>query len=175
MKKRNKVKVKQIVKKSKRFRFWTLILCILIPLFVGFIGSFFTSSSVSDWYLTLNKPSLNPPSWVFGPVWSILFILMGIALYLVYVSNDKHKSKTRNIALGFFTIQLILNIIWSFLFFAMKNPLYAFIEIILLWLAIVLTMVYSYRVDRKTFWFLIPYLLWVSFASYLNYSILFLN
>lgn len=149
-----------------------LIISILIPLLVGLFGSFFTMSSVNDWYTTLFKPSFNPPSWIFGPVWTILFILIGISFYLVWKENFGNKSK---VAVGIYSIQLFLNLVWSLLFFGLKNLFLALIEIIILWFVIVANIIVFYRIKRETSLFLVPYLLWVSFATFLNYSIFTLN
>lgn len=150
-----------------------LTITILLSLSAGFIGSFFTASSVENWYKTLEKPALNPPAWVFGPVWTILFILMGIAAYLVW--REGLKQKRVKIALGIFLGQLVLNTLWSIFFFGLQDPGAALIEIVVLWLAIALTMVMFYRVTKLAAWLLLPYLLWVSFASYLNFMIWVLN
>lgn len=147
---------------------YKLIISILICEFAGIIGSIFTSRSVTEWYPTLVKPSINPPSWIFAPVWTILFLLMGISLYLVW--NKKNK-----IALIFFSIQLGLNILWSIIFFGLKSPLFAFIEIILLWVSILITIIKFYKISKNAAYLLIPYLLWVTFAAILNFLIFKLN
>jgi len=149
-----------------------LILAVLICQAAGWVGSIFTAATVSNWYLTLNKPSFNPPGWVFGPVWTTLFLLMGIALYLIW---GKKNFKADSYAILFFTIQYLLNIFWSFLFFYLQNPLAAFIEIIILWIFILLTIIYFYKISKPAGWLLIPYLLWVSFAAFLNYNLVILN
>ena len=134
----------------------------------GLIGSVFTASSISSWYQYLAKPELNPPSWVFGPVWTTLYLLMGIAAYLVW--------RVRALkAHAVFFVQLALNALWSVLFFGLRSPGLALIEIALLWLAILVTIVSFNRVSRTAAFLLVPYLLWVSFATYLNYSIWILN
>ena len=138
-------------------------------LIVGFVAGIWTSSSISSWYSTLNKPSFNPPNWLFGPVWTVLYILMGIALYLVW---NNHGSK---IAVMFFVIQLVLNFLWSFLFFSLKNSLIAFIEILVLLMMIVTTTIEFYPISAAAAYLMIPYILWVSFASVLNFSIYWLN
>jgi len=148
-----------------------LIISILIPFLASIIGGFFTANSISTWYSTLNKPFFNPPSWIFGPVWTLLYLFMGIALFLVWTS----KSKNKKYAYVFFGIQIFLNALWSILFFGLQNPLFAFIEIILLWIFILLTIIYFYRIHKKTIYLLIPYILWVSFAAVLNYFIMILN
>jgi tryptophan-rich sensory protein len=149
-----------------------LVLCVVICLCAGAIGSFFTASSISTWYAGLNKPSFNPPSWIFGPVWTILYILMGVSLFLVVKRGFSKKNK---LALKFFGVQLVLNTLWSILFFGLRNPLLAFVDIILLWIFILLTILKFYRISKWSSYLLMPYILWVSFASVLNYAIWMLN
>ena len=150
-----------------------LVVSILICQGVGVMGAFFTSPAISSWYVTLQKPSFNPPNWIFAPVWILLFLLMGISLYLVWEKGlESKKVKT---AIFIFAVQLILNTLWSILFFGLQSPLYAFIEIIILWLAILLTIISFYKISRTAAYLLLPYILWVSFASVLNFSILLLN
>ena len=146
-----------------------LVISIGVCLLVGFIAGMLTATSIDTWYSTLTKPSFNPPNWVFGPAWTILYIMMGIALYLVWNASNNR------IAVTFFVIQLALNFLWSFLFFALENPLIAFIEILLLLGMIILTAVQFYPVSRTAAFLLIPYILWVIFASLLNFSIYWLN
>ncbi len=144
----------------------------------GVIGSVFTFSAIPGWYGTLAKPGLTPPGWVFGPVWITLFALMGIAAFLVWSSHAKaseDKKKGITVALLLFGIQLALNTLWSIIFFGLHSPGAALVEIILLWLAILATIVAFARVVKPAAWLLVPYLLWVSFAAYLNYSIWRLN
>lgn len=152
-------------------KIWKLIISILIPFLVSAIGGLFTASSVSTWYVTLIKPSFNPPSWVFGPVWTILYLLMGIALYLIWVAKSKNK-KTSFIAFG---TQMFLNALWSVLFFGFHKPLFAFIEIVILWIAILTTIIYFYKINKNAAYLLTPYILWVSFAAVLNLAIFILN
>ncbi len=142
------------------------ILSISLCLGAGIMGSFFTVSAIPDWYATLNKPFFSPPNWIFGPVWTILYILMGYSLYLVWV---KHKVPT------VFWVQLILNAAWSIIFFGIKNPVLALVDITALWIAIVLTIKTFYKINKVAGNLLIPYLLWVSFAAFLNYNIWILN
>ena len=146
-----------------------LILSIMLCNLAGAIGSVFTSPSIPTWYSTLIKPSFNPPSWLFAPVWISLYTIMGISLYLVLQKKNNRR------ALSFFSAQLILNALWSILFFGLQNPLLAFIEILILWLFIALTILEFRRLDRKAAHLLIPYLLWVTFAAILNLSIWRLN
>jgi translocator protein len=154
---------------SKLIKF---ILSVALPLTIGAVAGFFTSESVRGWFQTINKPSFNPPSWVFAPVWTTLYILMGIAFYLIWI---KPKSEKRDRAIIFYLLQLILNGAWSFIFFYAQQPGWAFAEIVVLWLMIIITMALFYQVSKPSVYFLIPYLLWVSFASILNFSIWSLN
>ena len=158
---------------KKKINYWKLGLSILVCLLAGFIGSFFTISSVSTWYTTLNKPFFNPPSWLFGPIWTILYILMGVSLYLIW--EKRIKSEESKTAVLIFGVQLFLNLMWSIIFFAVQSPFYAFIEIILLWITIVITMIYFYKISKPATYLLIPYILWVTFAALLNFSIYYLN
>lgn len=140
-----------------------LIFAILLCYLPGLLGSLFTNPN-SLWYQSLNKPFFNPPGWVFGPVWTLLYIMIGISLYLI-IEKDWKKYK---IALTFFGIQLFLNGLWSFLFFGLQMPMLAFVEIILLWIFILLTIIWSYRISKLASYLLMPYLAWVSFATVLN-------
>jgi tryptophan-rich sensory protein len=150
-----------------------LIFFIGISQLAGIIGSIFTAPAISSWYATLNKPGFAPPNWVFAPAWTILFTLMGIAAFLVY-EKDGQKREVRQ-ALAIFFIQLVLNTFWSIIFFGLKSPGLALIEIIILWLAILLTTVRFYRLSRPAGLLLVPYILWVTFAAILNLSIHILN
>ncbi len=154
-------------------KFVKFIAAILICQLVGIIGSIFTVSAISGWYATIQKPLFNPPNWLFAPVWTTLFLLMGISLYLVWEKGLEKKEV--KLAVSVFGVQLALNILWSFLFFGLQNPFLAFIEIVLLWIAILATTILFYGISKKAGLLLIPYLLWVSFAAFLNYSIWILN
>jgi translocator protein len=155
------------MKSKTKFNFPKLIFCLLITQGAGILGGLFTASSVKTWYLTdLIKPSFNPPSWVFAPVWTLLFFLMGISLYLVW--NKKNN-------LFWFWLQLILNFFWSVLFFGLHSPTLAFYEIIVLWFAIFMTIIKFKKYHKTASVLLWPYLSWVSFAAFLNYSIMILN
>lgn len=151
---------------------WLLALGILICLAVGGAGSYFTSSSVSTWFVTLATPSFNPPSWVFGPVWTTLYILMGVSLYLVQIGGKGAAAKN---AVRLFGAQLLLNFLWSIFFFGLRSPLLAFIDIILLWAAIAACIITFHRLSKPAAYLLVPYILWVSFATVLNYAIVMLN
>lgn len=150
-----------------------LSLSIFICLGAGFIGSVVTTPSIPTWYAVLQKPAFNPPNWIFAPVWTVLYILMGISAYLIW--DKGFRKKEVKIALLIFGLQLILNSFWSIIFFGWHLPLYAFIELILLWLAILWTIIYFYRISRSASYLLMPYILWVSFAAALNFSILLIN
>jgi len=150
-----------------------LVVSIVICQLAGFIGSLLTTPSISTWYASLNKPSFNPPNWVFAPVWTTLFVLMGISVYLVWNQGLQNAPVKR--ALIIFLVQLGLNVFWSFLFFKLQSPTYAFMEITVLWIAIALTIVAFFRISRPAAFLLIPSIVWVSFAAVLNSSIARLN
>ena len=155
-----------------------LIISILACELVGSIGSIFTSPAIPGWYAGLVKPAFNPPNWIFGPVWTMLFAMMGIAAWLVWNNLASKSPKVRQaakLALIIFVIQFALNVLWSIIFFGQNNPDAAFIEIIILWLAILATIIAFARISKAAAWLLVPYILWVSFASLLNYSIWQLN
>lgn len=144
---------------------------ILVCQLAGIIGSLFIASG--SWYQQLNKPDFQPPGWIFGPVWIMLYTLMGISLYLVIVKDVEFKDK--KIALALFFIQLILNTSWSIVFFGMKSIIGGYLVIVFLWIFILLTMLKFYKISKISAVLLIPYILWVSFAAVLNYSIWRLN
>lgn len=150
-----------------------IVLPILLCLAVGFIGSIFTVASIPTWYASLNKPFFSPPNFIFGPVWTILYILMGISLHLVW-SNDIHKKAVKK-AVIFFFLQLFLNFTWSIIFFGLRSPILALLNIIILWIVIIMTMKYFKPISKNAFILLIPYILWVSFATILNLAIVILN
>jgi tryptophan-rich sensory protein len=147
-----------------------LTLCILLPLLVGGISGYFTSQSIPNWYVYLNKPSFNPPNYLFGPVWTLLYILMGISFYLVII-----KPKVSWLIVGIFLTQLILNFFWSFIFFNYHKLGLALVEIIILWVSILVMIILFYKTNKWAAILNISYLLWVSFATILNYSIYRLN
>ena len=152
---------------------WKLIITIVVSELAGVIGSIFTTPSIAGWYAGLVKPTLNPPAWVFGPVWTVLFALMGVAAFLVWEKGLNRKDV--RISLGIFIGQLVLNTLWSIIFFGLHSPGSALIEIIFLWLAILIMMIVFAKISRPAAWLLVPYILWVSFAGYLNFSIWQLN
>jgi tryptophan-rich sensory protein len=150
-----------------------ILLCIGISLLAGGIGSYFTMSQIPTWYADLQKPFFNPPTWIFGPVWTALYIFMGVSLYLVLKSRKDKKAKKK--AVIFFVIQLVLNTFWSIIFFGLHAVGVAFLEILVLWIAILATILYTRRVTKVGSYLLYPYLAWVSFASILTFSIYMLN
>jgi len=161
-----------LVDKSKLTK---LIVSIIICEVVGSVGAIFTAPNIPTWYATLTKPFFAPPNWVFAPVWTTLFFLMGVSLYLVWMKKDNKIMKQRKIALVLFGVQFAFNVLWSYLFFGLRNPFLGFIGIIILWISIVSTIIYFYKVEKKSAYLLLPYIVWVSVASLLNYSIMLLN
>ena len=139
----------------------------------GGVGAIFVAPNITGWYSTLVKPALNPPSFLFGPVWSLLYLLMGIAVFIVWKKGIQEKNVRH--AINIFVLQLILNAIWSPIFFGMQNPALGLVDVSLMWLAIVWTIVAFWKVSKSAAWLLIPYIAWVSFALYLNLSIWRLN
>ena len=154
-------------------RLLKLFFAVLICEGVGILGSIFTISAITTWYQTLNKPLFSPPNFVFGPVWTILYALMGISIFLVL--EKKIKVKERNNLIYLFSLQLLLNFLWSVIFFYFHFPFVAFLEILFLWGSILLLIIKFWRYSKPASVLLIPYLLWVSFASLLNFSIFLLN
>lgn len=145
---------------------------ILIAQAAGAIGSFFSVSSISSWYINIVKPEWNPPSWIFGPVWIFLYSLMGIASYLVWQQRSLPGAKTALIVYG---VHLVFNALWTILFFGLKNPGLAFAEIIVLLLLIIITTILFWRINSTAGILMLPYIAWVLFASYLSYTIWQLN
>ena len=153
-------------------KYFKIIISLLLPLSIWFISSYFTMSSVESWYIDLVKPFFNPPNWIFWPVWTILYILIWISFYLVWEKwfwKDPFKVKV------IYFLQLFLNFLWSFSFFYLENPLLWLVNIFILCFFIIYNINLFYKVDKKAWLILIPYLLWVSFASILNLSLYILN
>ena len=147
-----------------------LLIALAVPQVAGAIGSVFTVRNIPTWYRSLNKPRLSPPNWIFGPVWTTLYVLMGIASYLVWMHGAGNEA-----ALKLYAIQLLLNTLWSVIFFGMKNPRLAFFELLLMWLAIAGTIIAFWSLLMWAGVLLLPYLAWVSFAGFLNLRIWQLN
>jgi len=150
-----------------------LIASIVVCQLAGLLGAIFTSSAIPTWYTTLEKPLFVPPEWTFSVVWTFLYLLMGLALYIVWRKGWDRRDV--RLATCVFGIQLFLNFLWSVLFFGLRSPLLGIIEIVFLWFAIVATIWLFYRISRPAGVLLMPYLAWVSFAALLNYYIWLLN
>ncbi|MDP2638486.1 MAG: TspO/MBR family protein [Candidatus Levybacteria bacterium] len=155
-----------------RVSIYKFIVSIGLCFIVAFLGSVVTLSSISTWYASLNKPFFNPPNFIFGPVWTVLYFLMGVSLYIVWNKNLKNK---KDKAIKVFALQLVLNLLWSLVFFGLHQPLLAFIVIVMLWIAIFMTIKHFYKVSKLSAYLLIPYILWVSFAAFLNLFIVLLS
>jgi translocator protein len=153
------------MKRSVNFK--VLIICFVLVFGVSFIGSYFTISETSgSWYLE-NKPSFTPPNWLFGPVWSVIYLMIALSLYFVWLgANGKEKKKVA-VAFG---VNLFANVFWSNLFFGLQNPTLAFIDILVIIGSIIAMMIVTVKIDKKAMWLLVPYLLWVSFAGILNFA-----
>lgn len=154
-------------------RFITLSISLALAYSAAFIGTFFTMDAVAAWYPTLTKPDLSPPNWIFGPVWTILYACMAIAAWLVY--EKRNKAREANHLLIVYGAHLVINALWSIAFFGLQNPTLALVVIVVLWLCIAYVAVGFYRVQRTAGILFVPYLAWVSFATYLNLSIVLLN
>ena len=180
----------------KTNNFFKLVIAVALSELAGAVGAIFTTPSISSWYATLAKPELSPPNWIFAPVRITLYALMGVSLYLVWKNDWKVKnhileqrrkawnylserfwtgSWQKQNVIAIFSLQLFLNILWSFIFFGLKLPGLAFFEILALWFAILYTIVNFYRISKASAYLLLPYIVWVSFAVYLNYAIWALN
>ena len=149
-----------------------LLLCMVITMLVGATSGLLTIEGINEWYPFLLKPFFNPPNYIFGPVWTVLYLVMGISLFLIW---DSDESKFRTRALAVFSAQLLLNFLWSFLFFYLRSPLFALIDIMLLWWLISTMISLFVKINKTAGYIQIPYLLWVSFATVLNASIWYLN
>lgn len=149
------------------------IISILLPMIIGGISGSFTSASINTWYVTLNKPWFNPPNWIFAPVWTLLYLMMGIAFYIIWKSEAVNAVKQTAVIL--FAAQLLVNFLWSLIFFYLKQPGWAMIDIILMWILIVAT-IFSYgKISSTAAWLMLPYICWVSFAMILNFYLWKLN
>jgi benzodiazapine receptor len=150
-----------------------LVVCVLVCLLVSYVGSLLTTPSIPTWYAALQKPLFNPPNWIFAPVWLTLFVLMGLSAFMVWEKGLARKDV--RVGLGLFVAQLALNLTWSGLFFALHSPLWAFVDIIALWVLILFTIIWFFKTSKLAGILMIPYILWVSFASALNLAIVILN
>lgn len=150
-----------------------LIISVVGCQLVGILGAFFTAESIKNWYSMLNKPFFSPPNWLFGPVWTLLYLMMGVSFYLIWIKGwQKKKIKT---ASYWFFAQLAFNFAWSPVFFGLKSPLLGLINITIMWLLIIKTIKSFWPLSKKAAILLVPYLLWVSFATLLNGAIWWLN
>jgi benzodiazapine receptor len=146
--------------------------CIALPLAVGGLSGYLTVGGLAEWYVNLKKPAFNPPGWIFGPVWTLLYALMGVSLYMV-IKSVNHELKTA--AYAVFAVQLALNFWWSFIFFNSRELGWALFEILVLWVAILALILLFYRISKPAALLQIPYLLWVSFATILNATLWWMN
>jgi translocator protein len=151
-----------------------IAIVVIICLAVGYLSGMVTRASITTWYPTLVKPSFNPPNWIFAPVWTSLYVMMGVAAGLIWNQITTQKAAVTK-ALQFFTIQLVLNALWSYLFFGLHNLMLATIEVVLLWLMIFETYSQFAKINKTASYLMLPYLAWVSFASVLTASIWWLN
>jgi benzodiazapine receptor len=163
----------ELSEKSTLVRAGTFILAIGICYLAAAVGSAFTALSVATWYAGLVKPPFTPPGWFIGAVWTVLFLLMGISLFLVLEEGRGRHEVKRGVSL--FSVQLGLNVLWSFLFFGLRSPFLAFIGILLLWGSIAATLLEFLKISRTAAYLLVPYLCWVTIATALNAGILLLN
>ena len=150
-----------------------LFISIALPLGVGAIAGMFTTSEINGWFRTINKPTWQPPNWVFGPVWTVLYLMMGIAFYLIW--QKKAPPVQKRMAITLWLIQLVFNFFWSFIFFKQHQIDWALAEILVLWFFILLTILFFSRISKVAAWLMVPYISWVSFASLLTFSIYELN
>jgi|AntAceMinimDraft_4_1070372.scaffolds.fasta_scaffold27373_2 tryptophan-rich sensory protein len=162
--------MKNKIFKNKIFLF---IFACLVSYLPGIIGSFFTINAIKSWYVYLEKPIFNPPNWIFSPVWTLLYFLIAISFYFILISKNK-KSNFKKVLI-LFILHFILNASWSIIFFKLQFILLALINIILLCIIVFFLILETYKINKKSAYLLIPYLLWITFASYLNLSIFLLN
>jgi tryptophan-rich sensory protein len=160
--------------KAQKLNVMALVIALAVPFVVAAIGGIATGSSVSTWYVTLKKPVWNPPAWVFGPVWTLLYLMMGIASWLVWQKRAQNEAQVRR-ALDWYGLQLGLNLAWSVIFFGLRQVGLALIEIVALWSALLITIVKFGRIRRDAAGLLLPYLLWTTFAAALNAALWWLN
>lgn len=146
-----------------------LIISILFTVGLGLLGGLFTAPEIHGWFLHLNKPSWNPPNWLFAPVWTILYLLMGIGFYLVW--KTKADTDTKQWAMIMFIVQFAMNVLWSFIFFKEHRMGWAFADIVTLWIGVGCTIIGFSRIHKTAAWLLVPYICWVSFAAVLNYKL----
>jgi len=157
-------------------KFARLIISLFVCQLAGIVGSVFTITNIPTWYAFLQKPFFAPPNWLFGPAWITLYFLMGLALFFAWEKKvSKRNEKEKKSGIRLFELQLSLNALWSFLFFGLQSPVLGLIGIVALWLSIAATMISFYKTSRRSFWLMVPYIAWVSFASALNCMVWLLN
>ncbi len=164
------LEIKHHISKAKNIL--SFIICLLIPLIIGGVSGYITSSEITDWFSTLRKPSFNPPNYVFGPVWTILYILMGISSFMIWKSPH---TELRKKAILIYGIQLFLNFWWSIIFFSFHLLFFSIIEIVMMWSMIIYMIIVFRKINKSAAYINIPYILWVSFATALTISIWILN
>jgi translocator protein len=150
-----------------------LIVSILAVFLAGAVGTVYTLKEITTWYVSLIKPSWTPPNWAFGPIWSTLYVLMGISLFLIW--REGLERKDVKIAILVFAVQLVINVGWSIIFFATHNIIGGLVLVIILWISILINILVFYRISKPAAIILIPYLIWVTIAGYLNYTVFVLN
>jgi tryptophan-rich sensory protein len=150
-----------------------LVVSIILPLVVGAVAGMFTASEINGWFQTINKPTWQPPNWVFGPVWTVLYVMMGVAFFLIW--NKEAPKTTKRLAMTLWIIQLVFNFLWSFIFFKKHQLDWALGEILVLWFFILLTILFFARISKLAAWLMVPYISWVTFASLLTFFIYDLN
>ena len=160
--------------KDKWNKIKKIIIAILIPLIIGGISAFLTKDAMNN-FKNLNQPILSPPSWLFPIAWTILYILMGLSSYFIYENKNVYLYEEREKSLLFYGVQLVFNFLWSIIFFNMKQYVFAFIWLLVLLILVILLMINAKKVSKTSFYLLIPYLLWIIFAGYLNIMIAILN
>ena len=159
-----------------KIRWKTLIIAVLIPLITGSAAALISRNAMKN-FENINQPPLSPPMWLFPVAWTVLYILMGIASYLVFTSHNtsyKDMSEKRS-ALAFYALQLFFNFVWTLIFFNLEQYFFSFVWLVVLWVLIIITMVKFFKIDRKSGFLMLPYLLWVTFAGYLNFGVFLLN
>ncbi len=158
---------------TKQYQFCKLAIAIISCELVGIISAFFSTVAGNKWFASLSKPTWNPPGYLFGPVWTTLYLLMGISLWVIWISNNKKLQQEKSLSIFF--VQLFFNFCWSIIFFRYHQIDLALFDIVILLISIIITIVSFYKINKLAAWLLLPYLLWVSFATFLNYTIWSLN
>jgi tryptophan-rich sensory protein len=156
----------------RKNKYLILGISIILPLAIGFTSGLVTSENIPTWFASLKKPWFNPPNWIFAPVWTTLYILMGISSYIIFI---KENSLSRFRSLYAYLVQLVLNFFWSIIFFGMHRPDFSLIEIVVLWFSILITILNFGKLSKMAAWLMVPYITWVTFATILNFHFVILN